>query len=372
MAVSKPVFVDVNPLNIVAEMITYYEAQLGKKLQPSDVETLIINGFAYREAILRNAINDAAVLNLLQFSVAPVLDYLGELVGVERIAAIAAECTVTLTFDGNVTDIVIPEGTRIAPVDQKVFFRLKEAVNVPAGTVNIAVKAACDTDGEDGNGYAIGQITVIMDPVPYWVGVTNSDLTAGGSAEENDERLRARIKLAPSSFSNAGPVGAYKFFALTASALIIDVAVPKVPLIPGQVNIYPLMNDGEPTPTEILDAVEAACNAESVRPICDTVVVTSPTRIEYSLTIHLTLFEDAITDDVLTHATENINAFVAEKRKTLGRDIKLTQLITAISEDLREDIYDIAIPGFSDISVDENSFAFCTGITIDVTGTNPG
>lgn len=372
MARTKPVFVPVNPDGIVAEMKAYYEDKLDRKLQPADIEMLIINGFAYRESLLRNALNDTAILNLLEYAVAPIIDYLGDLVGVTRIPAVPATCNMVLNFAGNTTPTVVPEGTRIAAQDQKVFFRTVEDVEVPANTANVTVKAACDTEGLIGNGYAPGEINLIIDPLPYLLSALNSDVTAAGAEEETDDRLRERIKLAPSSFSTAGPTNAYKFWALTANPLIVDVAVPKIPLTPGEVRIYPLMESGEVTPTEILDAVLAAVNPEDRRPLCDTPVVLSPTRLNYTLDIGLTLLEDAIADEVLATAIANANAFVSDKRRKLGRDIIATQIIAAVMAGLSESVYNVDLGSFVNIIVDEKSFAFCTAVNVTNIGINVG
>jgi phage-related baseplate assembly protein len=371
----RPVFVPVNPQGIVDEMVAYYESAetgLGKKIEPASIERLLINGFAYRESLLRNAINDTGVMNLLRFAPAPMLDYLGELVGVSRIPAVPSGCTLLLTFAGNTTPIVVPEGTRIGAQDQKVFFRTIEAVSVPANTVNVSVKAECDTAGLVGNGYNQGEINLIMDPVAYLAEATNSDVTAGGAEEEADERLRERIKLAPSAFSTAGSINAYKFWALTANPLIVDVSVPRVPVVPGEVRIYPLMESGDVTPSEVIDQVKAAVEPDNVRPLTDTPVVTSPTRIDYTLQVNVTLFEDSIQQDVTDKANENLQTFVDEKRRKLGRDIIGTQIIAALSKDLEADLYKVELVGFSDIVVNENSFAFCTAFNISVVGINPG
>jgi phage-related baseplate assembly protein len=372
MARIKPVFVPVNPDGILAEMKAYYEDALNRKLQPADIEMIIIQGFAYRESLQRNALNDTAVLNLLEYAVAPIIDYLGDLVAVTRIPAVPATCDILLAFAGNTTPTVVPEGTRIGAQDQKVFFRTIENVEVPANIANVTVKAACDTEGLIGNGYAPGEINLIIDPLPYLVTASNSDVTAAGAEEETDDRLRERIKLAPSSFSTAGPTNAYKFWALTANPLIVDVAVPKIPLTPGEVRIYPLMESGEVTPTEILDAVLAAVDPEDRRPLCDTPVVFSPDRLEYTLNIELTLFEDAIVDDVLSVAIANAQAFVTDKRRKLGRDIIATQIISAVTADLSESIYNVDLGSFVNIIVDEKSFAFCTAVNVTIVGINVG
>lgn len=372
MALTKPVFVDTDPNAIAQEMKLYFEALLEKKIEPAQIEQLLINGWAYRESIIRNQINSAAVQNLVSFAAAPVLDYLGELVGVTRIPAVPAACTLSLSFVGNTISQVIPEGTRIASTDAKVFFRTTEAITVPANQSSASVTALCEVEGVDGNGYNPGEISVIQDPQPYLVSAVNTDTTTGGAPEETDEQLRERIKLAPYQFSTAGSVGAYKFWALTAHPTIIDVGVPKVPAIAGTVNVYPLIDSGEVTPPEILTAVEDILTAEKIRPTTDTVVVESPTKMDYSLTIQLILFTDAPQVETVQIVTDNANEFVFEKRRKLGRDITETQLKNALMAGVESAVYKINLPGFSDIIVPDNAFPFCTGISVTVTSTTNG
>uniref|UniRef100_A0A1A9WW60 Collar domain-containing protein n=1 Tax=Glossina brevipalpis TaxID=37001 RepID=A0A1A9WW60_9MUSC len=61
-------------------MIAWYEKVSGKTLYPAQDERLLINLIAYREALVRLAIQDTAEQNLVAFARAPMLDYLGELV----------------------------------------------------------------------------------------------------------------------------------------------------------------------------------------------------------------------------------------------------------------------------------------------------
>lgn len=70
---------------IRAEIAAAYEAATGKTLYPAQVESLLIDLIAYRETLIRAAINDTARQNLVRFARAPMLDYLGELVGVARL-----------------------------------------------------------------------------------------------------------------------------------------------------------------------------------------------------------------------------------------------------------------------------------------------
>jgi phage-related baseplate assembly protein len=55
--------------------------------------------------------------------------------------------------------------------------------------------------------------------------VTNLAASSGGSEQEDNDRLRERIKLAPESFTNAGSRMAYRFHAMQAHPNIVDVAV---------------------------------------------------------------------------------------------------------------------------------------------------
>lgn len=368
----KPVFVDTDPIAIAQEMKTQLEGLLNKKIEPAQIEQLLVNGFAYRESLVREAINSAAVQNLVRFSSFPVLDYLGEIVGVTRIPAVAAACQISMSFVGKTIPVVIPEGMRIASTDQRVVFRIIEAVTVDALVSSKVVTAICETEGVDGNGYPAGSISIIQDPQPFLVSAVNVGTTLGGAPEETDPQLRERIKLAPYQFSNAGSVGGYRFWAFTAHPSIVDVGVPKVPAVPGEVNVYILIDSGEETPAEILEAVEDVITADKIRPTTDTPIVATATRIEYALNIELILFEGAVQVDAVAKIEENAEVFVYEKRRKLGRDIIREQLIAALMDGLKDVVYKINTPGFSDIEVSPSSFAFCTGINIVVTGVNNG
>ena len=86
-----PVFVNdadgLNPNLILADMIAEFEAAADRTLYPAQVERLLINLYAYRESLVRNAIQYAAQQNLLAFASFPMLDYLGQLLGVTRLAS---------------------------------------------------------------------------------------------------------------------------------------------------------------------------------------------------------------------------------------------------------------------------------------------
>lgn len=60
MAIAEPNFIDRDPAQITSEMIAQYEDASGKKLYPAQAERLLIDLFAYRENLVRIAIQEAA------------------------------------------------------------------------------------------------------------------------------------------------------------------------------------------------------------------------------------------------------------------------------------------------------------------------
>lgn len=84
MALTEPDFIERDADKITAEMIAQYEAATGKTLYPAQAERLLIDLWAYREMLVRVAAQEAAKQNLVAFAREPMIDYLGELVGVYR------------------------------------------------------------------------------------------------------------------------------------------------------------------------------------------------------------------------------------------------------------------------------------------------
>lgn len=368
MALEKPVFVELDGQKILNETIAYYESLTGQTLPPAAPERLILNAFAYRELLARNGIQYTGEQNLVAFSNAPALDYLGELVGVVRLPASSATTTLRFTLASGHPGVVIAEGTRVQTTDQQIVFVTTKSLAVAAGVTTGDVDAEAETAGVAGNNYLSGTVSVILDPQAFVTAAANLATTDGGADEETDEQLRERIKLAPNAFSNAGSRQAYEFFARSAHPSIVDVFVTS--LEPGNVTIYPLVEGGGTTSSEIIDAVFEACNAEKVRPITDTVNVVSPNSISYTITANLTLLNTASQDAVVANVTEQLQLLTEERIKKLGRDVLRNQVLSAI---LRvEGVYNAVLPAFNDIIVNNSSVAKCTSITVNVVGLSDG
>lgn len=369
MSLPEPSFIDRDATKITQELITQYETMTGRKLYPAQVERLIIDLIAYRELLLRIGIQEAAKQNLVEYAAFPMLDYLGELVGVTRLSAQPARTTLRFTLSAVQTfDVLIPAGTQVETKDGKYIFKTASDATIKAGLTTTEVDAVCETAGAAGNGYIAGEINNILSPIAYVEKAENISVSFGGTDEESDDRLRERIKKAPEHFSNAGSKGAYHFWAMSAHQDIVDVAVTSPS--PGVVNVYPLTITGNPT-TEILDIVSATLNAEKVRPLTDQVNVFSPTQVDFSITANVTLFSFADSGIVQETINNRLSNYITEMKSRLGKDIILSQIIALINGVSGVYKTELTSPA-ADIVLAENEWANCTGATVNIVGSVNG
>lgn len=369
MALETPIFISEDAEIIISEMKAYYESLISRVLAPADVEMDLIGTWAYFEKRLRIAINNTGRQNLVAFAAGSMLDYLGQWVGVERLAATGAVCQLQFTFVSGHPAIQITDPVRVQSGDGKVIFITDDAITAPLGVDTVTVSATCTTTGATGNGYAVGEINIILDPQAYLAQAVNADIPAGGADDETDDALRTRIMLAPNSFSVAGPTKAYEYFAKSANQAIVDVAIDS--LQPGEVDIYPLLAGGQMPNADVLAQVLAICNDTKVRPLSDTVFAFAPTKIDYAIEVELTLYSAALDDSVLSTVNSNLEAYKAAGLNLLGRDVMRAQLNKLCVLD--GDVYNVNIVSpAADVIVAKNEFANCTGISVNITGHNDG
>lgn len=357
----KPVFINTDAAALTAEMIAWYEKISGKTLYPAQDERLLINLMAYREALVRLAIQDTAEQNLVAFARAPMLDYLGELVGVYRLAAAAARTSLRFKLEEPpATPLVIPAGTRVSARDS-IVFATDEAVTLSDTTVS--VNATCTERGTLGNGWQPAQISTLLDGInDADLSVTNTEPSTGGSDPEEDAHLRERIRLAPASFSNAGSRDAYRFHAMSAHQDIRDVAVMRP--IPGTVALYPLVNTGLPSDT-LLALVNGACSDEKVRPLTDTVKVASPVKVTYRIEAAIRVYAGYDSAEVMAAVKQSTQRYVDRQAAQLGRDIVPSQIQAVLSVN---GVYSVELKQPTQQVVKENEWPWCENIDLTLVG----
>ena len=368
----EPVFVEADYEKIINELIASWEAQTGEKLNPAQVERLILNVIAYRENVLKLAINESAKQNLLAFAKGEKLDHLGALLGVKRLPSQPALTTLRFEFQEPLpVQILIPKGTQVRSSDGKVIFQTKEDINAEVGSEYVDVLAECTEAGNLGNGYEAGTINELVNPLPYVSKVYNITISTGGADVEDDDHFRSRIQLAPESFSNAGSKGAYIYWAKTAHQNIVDVAVESPE--PGVVNVYPLLKDGVIPGEEIISLVKEILNADKVRPLTDKVQVLPPEPVNFDINVDLYVYKShtPLANIIKAEAENRLNTYAEKLKNKLGMDIVPEQIIDLLQS--ISGVYRVIVNSPSNCQVlPLNKVAVVNLITVNIAGAVDG
>lgn len=187
---------------------------------------------------------------------------------------------------------------------------------------------------------------------------------------EDDDSFRSRIQIAPEGFSVAGPRGAYEFHALSADADVKDVAVigpgnPSLPVPSGHVHLYVLSATGDGTADPaLLEIVGAAVNAEDVRPLTDTVTVSSATVAPFDVTARIEMLDGPDTGVVLEEAQAALTEYL-DTAHALGATVAISGIHGALH---RPGVRRVVITApVADIIAAPNVAPFATTVTITVT-----
>lgn len=216
--------------------------------------------------------------------------------------------------------------------------------------------------------YASG---AVLDHLAAFYGVSRlviqeADATASPPLEEvleDDERLRARVQLAPEGFTTAGSIGSYTFWALSASADVKDVAILETDT-PVEVRIVVLGADGSGVAdADLLALVDATTQPR--RPLTDFVMVDAATVQEFAVEATLTLYEGPDATLVIDAARKAVEAFVADHH-SLGHDITVSGLHAALHQAGVQNVR-LTQPA-ANLVIPADTAAYCTGIALHFGG----
>lgn len=315
----EPHFVDRDPAQIRREVRERCEELVGRALEPGQIESLYCDLLAYRETLVRVAVQAACRQNLLAYALYPMIDYLGQFLGAERLPAQPARTTLRFTLpEARGVDSPVPLATRVRSRDRKVEFETAEDLLIPEGETDGEVTAVCRTVGPIGNAYIAGQVNELLSTLDFEVAVENITETLGGSAQEETEAYRQRIPLEAVGSSVAGPELAYVRLARSAHPDVLDVA-PLSPE-PGLVQLAVLTRTGTASP-ELLELIEETCSARDKRPLTDTVEAVEAEAVDYTVEVEIVLYQApaAAVATIVQQATEQVEAYVASLQQRLGR-----------------------------------------------------
>lgn len=326
-------FVDTDTETIITELVNKYEEITERTIYPASPEKLFIAWIAAVIAQQRVLINETAKMNVPRYAKGDYLDSLAELFkDTARLPASQAITTVRCHIsEAQAGSVFVPAGTRVT-VDGDIMFATTDLLEIPAGQLYGDVEAKCLTAGEDGNGYAPGQIKEIVDVYDYYESIENITTSSGGADEESDADYYERMRESMESFSTAGPVNAYIYWTKSVSSAVSDVAVTSPSAC--VVDIRVLLQDGQEATAAILEEIEEALNADDIRPLTDHVTVSTPDPVSFSVDVTFYIGQPnensaTIIDTAVRQAVEDYIKWQTEK---MGRDINPSYLIQMMME----------------------------------------
>jgi len=304
-----------------------YQEITGKEIQLSKADPFRIIMLACAQVIYQGMQNadKAGKMNFIKYAYGGYLDNLAALRGVTREPAKAAKAPVKFTLSGKREAATgIPAGTKVTSAGGA-YFATMEYAEIPAGETEVIVMAECTETGISGNGYSVGEIDILADPVGFVSSVSNTEKSAGGADIESDQSLAERLYLAPSSFSTAGSADAYVYWVRDYSPEIGDVKVTSPS--PGMVDIRFVMADGTVPSDTVIQAVQEYVSQRGKRPLADYVQVKKPDIAEYAIDI----------DYYINTSDSNMAAAIQEQVDIAVREYRLWQ-DTKTGRDINPDV----------------------------------
>ena len=325
-------FVETDSAKLYTAIIGSLMDECNEALYPGDERRIFGEALVAVFVALYSEFNDKMKQRTLQYARGEVLDALGTRYGVERAAPASASATFRFSVsEAQAENIIIPAGTRVT-TDGSVYFATQATAVLPNGALYVDVLGVCTAGGSQYNGFTAGTIKTLVDLIPYISGAQNTTTSTGGDdgepyTEEGDNRLRERIRLAPSAMSTAGPESGYRYHTMTADPDIVDVAIDCPEDEPNTVNIYPLMRGGGIPDGDTLAKVQDVM-ADDVRPMTDLVQVMAPELVEYSIHIkyYCTKDDEAAAIETIEGDGGAIDQYIAWQSAALARDINPDQL----------------------------------------------
>lgn len=178
---------------------------------------------------------------------------------------------------------------------------------------------------------------------------------------ESDDRFRRRIQLAPEAFSTCGPRGAYIYFALTYSPLIVD-AWAYCP-DDGRVTVVVAGENGADLAEEVLGGLVRRYAQEDIVPLTDVVTVRRADRTNYAVELNV-YFQRGPDPDTIEEAIGAAVAAYNASVERIGATVFRSGLISSARIGAVDNVVLVSPP--ADVVCDDDHIPHCTGITINL------
>ncbi len=299
-------------------------------LAQSSPHRMILNAAATQLYQAMQYIDRAGKQNLLKYSYGDFLDNVALLKGVQRLPATAATTTIRFTLSAvRDSTTAIPQGTRLS-AGNAIYFATDYYGEIPIGSLFVDLPATCTTTGTVGNGFAIGEISTLVDPIAFVANVSNLTVSEGGANRESDDNLAERVYLAPSAYSTAGPERSYIYHAKQYSPVVGDVVATNDNQ-PGRVHIVFLQTDGTSPGPELIEGLQEYLMNNNIRPLTDLVEVSAPQEVSYSiaLTYYINRSDSNQAAAIQNEVQKAVQTYQSWQR-AIGRDINPSKLVALV------------------------------------------
>lgn len=338
-------FFDMDADKLIAGLVAKFEQLTGAVVHPASPEKLYIQWVGSVILQERALANVAANQNIPSRAEGKNLDALGELFyAVSRPEATPAVCTERCyVSEPQKSAILIPAGTRVTDAGKTLIWETVKDAYLPAGEAYIDLLIQCQTPGTVGNDYSIGQINTIVDVYDYYDHCENITVSDSGSDQPDDNDFYALLRASMDGYSTAGGMGNYIYHARQVSTDIADVVANSPSR--GEVRMYVLMRDGTPGSEEIKAQVLSACNADTVRPLTDHVLVNDPTSVRFDIDFTYWVNQDSGAAEIQRKVHAAVHEYTTWQCAKLGRDINPSYLVGLLMQtgvkrvDLRSPVF---------------------------------
>ena len=318
---------------LVSEYENSITAITGNKyvLPQADKFRIIINSIALILYQNLQCIDRAGKQNTLKYAYGEYLDNKAAEKGVVRKTAKAATVNVKFSLEAaRSSSTLIPKGTRVSN-DSDIYFETQNSEEIAVGNTDIVISCVCTEAGTLGNNIQIGEITTLVDPVAYISEVVNTTVSTGGTDEEDDDSLRERVFLAPSSYTTTGSADAYIYHCKLFSNDIADV-IATSDVGSAVVNIIVLLKNGVIPEEKLITQLQEYLNGDGIKTLTDKVVVAAPSVKKYdiNLTYYINKSERSKALLIKKNVEKAIDEYILWQNSKIGRDINPDKLIEKI------------------------------------------
>ena len=236
---------------------------------------------------------------------------------------------------------------------------LRQRVNDAARAVMLAQATGTDLDNIGATPpYRVERLVITP--------ANNTAVPPTPAVMESDADFRNRILLNLEAYTTAGSTGSYRYHALSASGLVLDVSAESP--TPGYVVVYVLSRptdystDGTASP-ELIDTVRDALNKDTVRPLTDNVAVLSASIVEYTIEASLTVDRGSDPTVVLNAAIAAAQSY-ADSMHRLDADPSISGIYRALHQ---PGVLRVALTTpAADIMLSTGQAGYCTGVNVTI------